>query len=114
MKRLIATVLFALTLADSRATETINPNSLVITDMRVAEEGYGLPTIVGIATNQSGGALSNAFIKFNLLDARGHLVGNTIAQASNLETDNAWRFSAPIATPGVVSFKVVEVNAYRD
>ena len=61
-----------------------------------------------------GGPLSNAFIKFNLLDAQGNLVGNTIAHASNLAPAQAWHFNAPIAIQGVVDFKVAKVNVYRD
>jgi hypothetical protein len=114
MKKWITSALLAIVMMDAHAANVIKPNSLVITDMRTVEEGYAVPTIVGIATNQSGGAISNAFIKFNLLDAQGNLVGNTIAMASNLAPGQVWHFKAPMAEQGVVSVKVVEVNVYRD
>jgi len=114
MKKLMATAFLALAMMSAHATDPVNPDSLVITGMRVVTEGGGVTAIVGIATNKSGGPLSNAFIKFNLLDAQGNLVGNTIAHASNLAPAQAWHFNAPIAIQGVVDFKVAKVNVYRD
>ena len=81
--------------------------------MRMASMGHGVPATIGIATNQSGGAVSDAFIKFNQLDTQGQLVGNTIAQANNLAAGQAWHFSAPIATPGAINFKVGEIKVDR-
>jgi hypothetical protein len=73
---------------------------------QVVSEGNGISAITGTATNQTGRELTAAFVKFNLLDERGGLVGNAMATASDLEPGQVWKFDAE--TP--VQFATVRLS----
>lgn len=111
MKKLVVTFLLACT-AVAVSAQTLLGESLSIAETEVAQDG-GFIAIVGKATNTSGGPIGNAFVKINLFDAQGTLIGNTMAYASNIAAGQTWRFKAPITVREVASYKVVEVLAYK-
>lgn len=67
--------------------------------------------ITGMATNLTDKAIKTAFIKFNLYDEQGNLVGNAITMAQGLEPRGTWKFKAN-ATTRFATFKVSEITAY--
>jgi len=87
------------------------PN-IPITDLQVDTIETGLPVIKGIATNNTGKQVKNVFIRFNLYDANGIVVGNTIAYASDLSPGDRWQLRAPSAIRSFTSFKITNINAY--
>jgi hypothetical protein len=71
---------------------------LDISNVQIARSSYGLSMITGTATNQSGRTLSDAFVKFNLYDNRGTVVGNVLDHASDLAPGDKWAFKAETGT----------------
>ncbi|VVD71802.1 hypothetical protein PEP31012_00644 [Pandoraea eparura] len=80
--------------------------------MDVISGANGFPAIVGIATNTGNALVRDAFVKFNLYDAQGNIVGNTIAHGQNIGPSERWRFEAPFVARNVQSFKLTEISAY--
>jgi hypothetical protein len=80
MKNLAFVIAFFAGIAGAHAQST----ELDVRNLQVISEGNGISAIRGTATNQSGRELTAAFVKFNLLDERGALVGNAMATASDL------------------------------
>ena len=113
MRKTIAAALCALLLAAAHAQGGANQQALVITDMDSIQDENGYPAIVGLATNDSGAPIRDAFIRFNLHDAQGNLVGNTIAKASNIAPGQVWRFKAPMVDRDATRYEVVEIKAYK-
>lgn len=112
MREIIA-ALCAFLIATAHAQADANQQALVISDMHSMQDENGIPAIVGLATNSSGAPIGKAFIKFNLYDAQGNLVGNTIATASNIAPGQAWRFKAPMVVRDATRYEVTEINAYK-
>jgi len=81
-------------------------NQLIVSNLQVVPEANGISAITGRATNRSGQQMATAFVRFNLLDNSGALVGNTVAMASILAPGHAWKFSAE--TP--VKFTTVKLS----
>src|ERR1017187_8439703 len=75
--------------------------------------GLGFPVILGTATNTTADPIGRALVKINLLDAQGNLVGNTLANASDIGAGQAWHFKAPVLADRVASYQIVEVILYR-
>lgn len=106
MKKLLSAI--ALTVCASASWA--QSERLAISNLQIAQSGAGL-AITGTAENQSDKPIKNAFIKFNLYDPSGALVGNTITHASNLEGHGKWSFRAATAT-SFTTAKVSEINVY--
>jgi hypothetical protein len=86
-------------------------SDLDISNVRIDRSGYGFSVITGIATNQSGRTLSNAFVKFNLYDDEGTVVGNTLDHASDLAPGDRWAFKAKTGTK-FATFKLTGVQVF--
>lgn len=68
--------------------------------------------IVGEAVNTTSDRIGEAFIEFNLYDSGGALVGNTIANASNLSGSGRWKFEAPVLEDAAVRYSISGIRAY--
>lgn len=68
--------------------------------------------IVGEAVNATSDRIGEAFIEFNLYDSGGALVGNTIANASNLSGGGRWKFEAPVLEDSAVRYSISGTRAY--
>ncbi len=109
MKKFLV-VLFTIISANTFAA---GPQSsrIAVSDLQAARNEYGLPIIKGIATNTSNTVAKEIFVKFNLYDQQGNLVGNTIAHASNLEANGQWIINA-LSPKEFASFAMTGVDAY--
>jgi len=81
-----------------------------VSNLQTAQVGP-IYSITGIATNLTPKLIKTAFIKFNLYDDQGNLVGNTVTMASQLEARGTWKFKADSPTH-FASFKVSEVSTF--
>lgn len=68
------------------------PGSIAVAGLTVDRNEYGIATISGQATNQADKVAKSVFIRFDLFDAQGALVGNTITHAQNLKPGAKWNF----------------------
>lgn len=107
LKQLFVTLALLLVMSTLRAQQT----SLAIEDMQAIREANGLQAVAGIALNRSDKVIKNAFVKFNLYDAQGILVGNTITHAANLGPGERWRFKA-LASQNFSTVKVSDIQLY--
>ena len=112
MKKLIAALLCIASIGVVHAKGESEQEPLAVSEMQSVKDENGTPVIVGVATNQSGETLKNAFVKFSLYDAQNKQVGDTIARTVNLQPGQAWQFKAPVTTQGVTRFQLSEVNTY--
>jgi len=83
---------------------------LRISHMEVTQ-AYNVMQIAGVATNQSNKEIKHAFIKFNLYNGQGALVGNTITAVDNLGAGEEWDFKA-LSPINFETAKISEVNLY--
>jgi hypothetical protein len=67
--------------------------------------------ITGTATNTKGKPIEAVFLYFNLYDSNDALVGNAIANASNLAPNDKWKFKAGVNVP-YDHFVMVKTEAY--
>jgi hypothetical protein len=87
------------------------PSPVVVNEVQAMRDANGLPVIKGVVTNVSSSAVKEVFVKFNLYDQQGNLIGNTIDHASNLEPGAHWVIN--VQSPKEFhSFKITEVKAY--
>lgn len=77
----------------------------------VHDSNTGFSSITGMATNRSGRTLSNAFVKFNLFDNQGNVVGNALAVASDLAPTDKWAFEA-VAPTKFATVKLTKVEVF--
>lgn len=87
-------------------------NALQISDLQVGRDaGTGVEIVTGVATNTSDAPVKSAFVHFNLYDAQGDLVGNTIANGSDIGPGERWTFKA--YTPQQFDHaKLISVDTY--
>lgn len=111
MKKTFAALVLMAT-AGTLQAQPLPPGTLSVDEVQLVEE-YGLPAVVGVAKNSGNVPIGQAFVKVNLLDAQGNLLGNAIAAASNVAPGQIWRFKAQGAVQGVAAFKIVEINVYK-
>jgi hypothetical protein len=88
MKKVAFILILSTAIAQAQSTD------LDVRNLQVVSEGNGISAITGTATNQTDRELTAAFVKFNLLDERGALVGNAMATASDLAPGQTWKFEA--------------------
>lgn len=112
MKKFAILALSALAFTTADAQEITGASSLSLSDVTVGTGQTGIRSVIGTATNRTNGQLHFAVVKINLYDGQGNLLGNTIAQASNVESGAHWRFEAPIMYASTAAYKVVEVDAF--
>lgn len=111
MEKKLAALVLA-TMAGALQAQPLPPGTLTVGQVQLADE-YGLPVVMGAAQNAGNVPIGRAFIKVNLLDAQGNLLGNSVASAANIEPGQIWRFKAPGAVQGVTGFTIVEITAYK-
>lgn len=104
--------LVLMTTAGMLQAQPLPPGTLTVDEVQLVDE-HGLPAVVGVAKNAGNVPIGQAFVKVNLLDSQGNLLGNTIAAAGNIAPGQLWRFKAMGAVQGVASFKIVEINVYK-
>ena len=112
MKKIIFALLTAIASFSTFAVETQKTPQVVVTDLQTSRNENGFPVIRGIATNVSASLVKDVFVKFNLYDERGNLIGNTLDNASNLEPGGRWVINV-VKPLQFHSFKVTEVNTYQ-
>lgn len=92
------------------AASTSSPRLEVKSHELVRRDGRRF--ILGEAVNASSDRIGEAFIEFNLYDSGGALVGNTIANASNLSGGGRWKFEAPVLEDAAVRYSISGVKVY--
>ncbi len=112
MKSLLKAALVITALCFSPLAACDDTPNIPITDLQVDTAETGSPVIKGMATNRTGKLVKNIFVNFNLYDANGVVVGNTIASATNLSPGDRWQLRAPSAIRNFTSFKITGINAY--
>lgn len=112
LKNAIAALIFAFSCAGAVAQSTNGASPIVVSDTSVIVAANGFPAIIGVATNKGEKLVHNAFVKFNLYDAGGNIIGNTIAHGQNIGPNERWRFEAPFTSANAHSYKVTEVTSY--
>jgi hypothetical protein len=85
-------------------------DDLDISNVRIVRNGYAV--ITGTATNRSGCTLSHAFVRFNLYDNQGTVVGNALDHASDLAPSDRWAFTAQTALTGT-KFATVKLTGVQ-
>ncbi len=109
MKKLLL-VLLAITSINALAGDP-QPSPVAVSDLQAARNEYGRLVIKGIVTNLSSHPVKDVFVKFNLYDEQGNLIGNTIDHASNLEAGARWVINAQ-SPKEFSSFKMTGVDTY--
>jgi len=112
MRKHLVAVLCAIGFTFAQAEDTTD-GRLVVSGAQSILNVNGLPAIVGVAINQSETVLKNAFVQFNLFNAQGNQIGNTIAHVTNLAPGQTWQFSAPIIVPDAASFKISGIKTFQ-
>jgi hypothetical protein len=88
-----------------------DPAKVMPTQLETVATAGGLIAIQGVITNSSDVSYKHVFVKFDLFDANGVLVGNTADHASNLQPGRSWRFKA-VAPQQFDSYSVSSVDIY--
>ncbi|WP_440030435.1 FxLYD domain-containing protein [Chromobacterium amazonense] len=84
---------------------------VTVVDTSAQQEPGPITTISGVAKNDSGKKIAAVFIKFNVMDGSGNVIGNAIANLSDFEPGTTWKFAAKY--PGVfVRYKLVSIETY--
>ena len=112
MNNRIAALLLTLAAVTTTHAQTNPPESLTIADTWVVED-EGRLAVIGTATSSSITTIGDAFVKIDLFDSQGNLIGHTKASARNIAAGQTWCFKAPIAVARVASYQVIEIKAYR-
>ena len=81
MKRLLQTGLSIGAILFSLAGACAETTDMLVTDLQLTTNETGFPIITGMVANQTGKRVKTAFIRFNLYDDQGTVVGNAIAYA---------------------------------
>ncbi len=79
---------------------------IAVAGLSVDRNEYGMATISGQATNQADKVAKSVFIHFDLFDAQGALVGNTVTHVQNLKPGAKWNFTVQAAQ----KFSKVEIS----
>lgn len=112
MNNRIPALLLTLAAVTTTHAQTNPPESLTIENTWVVDEG-GRLAVIGTAASNSVTTIGDAFVKIDLFDSQGSLVGHTKASARNIAAGQTWCFKAPIAVARVASYQVTEIKAYR-
>lgn len=86
-----------------------------VTDEQLVDEGYGMYTIAGTLTNNTGKTVSYVQVEYVLKDADGAQIGDGLANTVNLTDGTAWKYEAFCSVSGDVapaSFELVEVTGF--
>jgi hypothetical protein len=110
MKNFLIVFLVSLASMSVFAGDT-QPSPVAVSELQALRNTYGLPIIKGVVTNVSINPVKEVFVKFNLYDEQGNLIGNTIDHASNLEPGARWVINAQ-SPKEFHSFKITEVKTY--
>lgn len=108
MKRLIAALCFTVLTIGSA---TADSQSISVTGLSFSRNEHGIAIITGEAFNQTDKVLKAVFIKFNLYNPQGALVGNTIALAQELKPRGTWIFQAR-AVEQFTRVEISDIQAY--
>lgn len=86
-----------------------------VTDEQFVDEGYGMYTITGTLTNNTGKTVSYVQIDYVLKDADGAQIGTGWANTTNLTDGTAWKYEAFCSVRGDIapaSFELVDVTGF--
>lgn len=103
MKKIIALVGLLFT------TSAIAADAVSVANLNIVNVN-GVPTIQGIATNNTDKTIKAVFVKFKLYEGK-VVTGNTVAQGSDIEAGESWKFQAPVVQK-FDSYKVSSVDVY--
>ncbi|MFM0450062.1 FxLYD domain-containing protein [Paraburkholderia nemoris] len=112
MKKLIALIACAAAFGSAAAQTVSGPGNLSVVQTEVVRGANGFPVIVGVVSNTGATIVHDAFVKFNLYDAQGNIVGNTIAHGQNIGPGERWEFEAPFVAATAATYKITEVNTF--
>lgn len=88
-----------------------NAGVSIVDSSAQVESGTTITTITGTAKNESGKKISAVFIKFNVMDSNGSVIGNAITNLNDFEPGTTWKFKAQY--PGIfASYKLVAIDTY--
>ncbi|AET95281.1 hypothetical protein BSFA1_80220 (plasmid) [Burkholderia sp. SFA1] len=98
MRRILFSVITSLAVLSAPAFAA--ESALDVTDdLRVVAGQSPYGSLTGTATNTSDKVIARATIQFNLYDENNNLVGNAIAQASQVAPGERWIYTAPVPVP---------------
>lgn len=86
-----------------------------ITDEQLVDQGYGMYTITGTLTNNSGKSLDYVQVEYVLKDASGAQIGTGLANTNNLADGSAWKYEAYCSSSSdeaPATFELVEVTGF--
>lgn len=86
-----------------------------VTDEQLVDQGYGMYTITGTLTNNTGDTVSYVQVEYVLKDADGAQIGTGLANTNNLADGTAWKYEAFCSVSGdqaPASFELVEVTGF--
>ena len=110
MKKLLFAILVSVASINAFSGDT-QSSPVAVSDLQAMRNEYGHPVIKGVVKNLTGNQVKQVFVKFNLYDEQGNLIGNTIDHVSNLEPGARWVINAQ-SPKEFYSFKMTSVDAY--
>jgi hypothetical protein len=112
LKKLIAVILCAVAFGGATAQTVSGPGNVSVIESEVVRGANGFPAIVGVVANTGAAVVHDAFVKFNLYDSQGNIVGNTIAHGRNIGPGERWQFEAPFVAATAATYKITEINTF--
>lgn len=86
-----------------------------VADEQLVDKGYGMYTISGTLTNNTGKTASYVQVEYVLKDADGAQIGTGLANTNNLTDGTPWKFEAFCSVSGdaaPASFELIEVTGF--
>lgn len=107
MKRIVIAVV---SIAFAVGSVFAGNKTIEVSDLHATATG-SIQSINGIAQSTGGKIIKTAFLEFNLYDAQGNLVDNTITMAKDIEPNISWKLNTPTPT-SFNTFKLTGVKIY--
>lgn len=83
-----------------------------VSQMQITTGLGNSPEITGFVTNNTGKLVKTAFIRFNLYDAQGTLIGNAADYIKDLAPGDRWKFETKSSVTDFSSYKLTGVDIY--